>query len=152
MAAAGGIAGNHRDENLRESRVEAAGLHHQRRALLEGDQALFGNHTSTTSPRSRPVIGFHPRRVPIFLPGGEFATHLGGFVERKRCGRTARRITHGQLLDHFQHRRLRRFRQGLRFVEYSFGHTHRANLGQTRLLRKTEAAGELRANFRPVTT
>lgn len=49
---------------------------------LKVARSLFRNHTSTTSPRSRPVIGFHPRRVPIFLPGGQFAAHLARFAER----------------------------------------------------------------------
>src|ERR1039458_7480967 len=103
---------------------------------LKVTRSLFGNHTSTTSPRSRPVIGFHPRRVPVLLPGGELAAHFGGLAERQRRGRLVRRITHGQLLDDFEHRRLRRFRQRLRLVEYFFGHAHKANLGQTHWLRK----------------
>jgi hypothetical protein len=101
---------------------------------LHVTRSLFGNTTSTTSPRSRPVIRCHSRCVPVFLPGGQFAAHLGGLVERQWRGWFRR--ASGELFDKCQHCHLLGFRQRLRLVEYFFSRAHGTNLSPTPLPRK----------------
>ena len=83
-----------------------------RRLILTGRCSDSG--TSTTSPRSRPVINLHAGRVPVRLPCGELAAHLGRFAEGQRLG-GGRRILERELFDDIQDGILCRLREGLGF-------------------------------------
>lgn len=84
----------------------------------------------TTSPRLRPVIRFHSRCVPIFLPGGQLAAHFSGLAERQRRDLFLARMP-GQLLNDFQYRRLRGRWKRLRLVKDFFSCAHGGNLNQS---------------------